>query len=145
MNHKLNTIHQILTTIHYSPLTLWSLCDQSMQNKPNFHKNRAIVNYGVTGDYESQPRFWPKIPKANFKNREIDVSSSKSMNYEQRTMNYFINPKPNSNPTCGERNRTIYSELVEPIFLAGKCILLFIILGYNCCSILSTSYTAKGI
>ena len=28
-----------------------------MQNKPNFHQNRAIISYGKTKDYKNEPPF----------------------------------------------------------------------------------------
>ncbi len=31
--------------------------DEIMQNKPNFHKNRAIISYGKTKDYKNEPPF----------------------------------------------------------------------------------------
>ncbi len=45
--------------------------------------------------------FWPKNPKANFKNAKMNISPFESMNYEPRTMNYTNKNKPNqtqSNP-----------------------------------------------
>ena len=36
--------------------------------------------------------------KPNFQNAQINVTSINTMNYELRTMNYFTQNKPNSNP-----------------------------------------------
>ena len=36
--------------------------------------------------------------KPNFPNTQINVTSVNTMNYELRTMNYFMQNKPNSNP-----------------------------------------------
>jgi len=73
--------------------------DQSMQNKPNFHKNRMIVSSCKTKDYENAPPiFGPKIPNPISPSVQMNLSSYKSMNYEPRTMNYPWKNKANSNP-----------------------------------------------
>jgi len=53
--------------------------------------------------------FWPKNPKANFRNGELNVSSCITMNYEHLTINYGNKNKPKSNP--------IYDELADLYFL----------------------------
>jgi len=45
--------------------------------------------------------------KANLLDAQMNVSSSITMNYEQKTMNYANKNKAKTNPTC--------SELAEPI------------------------------
>jgi hypothetical protein len=48
--------------------------------------------------------------KANFKKGQMNVSDLLTMNYEQRTMNYEIKNKPNSNPI-----QTQYKANSKPI------------------------------
>ncbi len=75
--------------------------------------------------------FWPKNPKPNFRNGEMNVSSTITMNYEQITMNYANKNKPNTKPIQtrseaeipmgellrilkpGTNSNPIYPELVE--------------------------------
>jgi len=40
------------------------------------------------------PPFWPKNPKANFQNDQMNVSYCFTMNYEQKTMNNDNKNKP---------------------------------------------------
>ena len=48
--------------------------------------------------------FWPKNPKANFRNSEMNVSTAITMNYEQIAMNYDNKNKPNTNPIKANTN-----------------------------------------
>jgi len=59
--------------------------------------------------------FWPKNPKPNFQNGEMNLSSFKSMNYEQITMNNVNKNKPKQ------------SQFISNLFL----FLTFLRPGYN--------------
>jgi len=102
MNHNLFTNHYSRATNDYSPFTINSLVnqvDQSMQNKPNFMKNRANISYCKSkGSENAPPVFSPKIPKPISPGVQLNLSPYISMNYEQRTMNSPGKNKPNSNP-----------------------------------------------
>jgi len=77
-----------------------------MQNKPNFPKNRAIVSYCKTNGYENTPPvFSPKIPKPISPGVQMNLSPYKSMNYEQRTMNYPGKNKPKTKPNKAKQSK----------------------------------------
>ncbi len=44
--------------------------DQSMQNKPNFHQNRAFVSYAKTKGYENEPPFLAQKSQSQFSKRK---------------------------------------------------------------------------
>ena len=59
--------------------------------------------------------FWPKNPKANFRNSEMNVSTAITMNYEQIAMNYDNKNKPKTNPI-----QTQYKPKTNPILKQTK-------------------------
>ena len=69
--------------------------------KPNFLQNWVVVSYGKSEGYKTNLDFSLNIPKPNTnpiqtqskpiaKTAKMNISSGKTMNYEQRTMNYEL-------------------------------------------------------
>ncbi len=71
----------------------------SMQNEPNFMKNRTNVTYDKSNRYENAPLiFGPKIPNPISPSVQMNLSPYISMNYEPRTTNYHGKNKAKTKP-----------------------------------------------
>ena len=75
---------------HFSPMFLCSY-SLSLSIRNTLYEIRSTNSY--VRNYKQNMQ-----NKANFQKSQMNVSTVITMNYEQRTMNYEIKNKPNTNP-----------------------------------------------
>ena len=69
-----------------------------MQYKPNLQENQVNANSVLAKGYEADIVFWPKNPKANFRNGKMNISYAITKDYENVRLHRRGENKPNSNP-----------------------------------------------
>jgi len=69
--------------------------DQSMQNKPNFMKNRRIVSHAISRGYEIAPLvFGSKIPNPILPGVQMNLTPYITIDYRLKTIDQFGKNKP---------------------------------------------------
>jgi len=75
--------------------------------------------------------FWPKNPKANFQNAQMNVSFCFTMNYEQITMNNAGKNKAKTNPIQTQTNPIGYLQKMNVYPLITKSYEILQLFGRN--------------
>ena len=105
MNNELQTTNiQLQTTNNELRKITYEIINFFMQNEPNLPENQVNASPVLAKGYEADIVFWPKNPKANLPDTQMNVNLYITTDYENKHNWTLGENEPNTNPIRTQSN-----------------------------------------